>query len=91
MAKAKKKSKRKHKLIDQDWDPWYCKMLDAVAEYMESMSEKSTPESEERDHRIIRALIEFYGFSFEDVADILDDVNARVEYLEQQKKLSENH
>lgn len=83
MAKAKKKQIKKR--VKTDWDPWYCKMLDAVAEYIENIEAAEGEDISERDHTIIRALVEFYGFDYENIGQILDDMNVRVVQLEKQK------
>lgn len=92
MATKKKTTKRtKKKWVEPDWDPWYCRMLDAVGEYMDGIGHRVDPEIDDRDIRIIRALIEFYGFDSDEMKDILDDINTRTEQLEQQAKEKENH
>jgi len=80
------KAKEVKELIDHEWDPWYCKMLDAVREYMDNMEGEPSNEITDRDIRIIRALIEFYGFEPEDIAVVLDDVETRIDQLEREKK-----
>lgn len=92
-TKVKKKNTRrtKKKFIEPDWDPWYCKMLDAVGEYMDTMGERDDTEISYRDINIIRALIQFYGFDSDEMKDILDDINTRTEYLEQKAKEEFNH
>jgi len=89
MAKAKKatkkvksKGKQVKKLVEPQWDPWYCKMLDAVGEYLDTISERDDKDINERDLRIIKALIEFYGFDAEELKDILDDVEERSTQLD---------
>ena len=92
MATKKKTTKRtKKKWVEPEWDPWYCKMLDAVGEYLDTIGNRPDPEINERDFRIIRALIEFYGFESDNIKDILDDINTRTEQLEKQAKENDSH
>ena len=58
------KKKRKKQEIETQWDPWYCKMLDAVTEYIDNIDDTGEEDISERDHRIIQALVEFYGFNY---------------------------
>lgn len=83
MATKKKVTKRtKKKVVEPEWDPWYCKMLDAVGEYLDTIGDRPDQEITDRDFTIIRALIEFYGFEPSEIQDILDDINTRTEQLE---------
>ena len=91
VTKAKKKAKRVQKWVEPQWDPWYCKMLDAVGEYLDGIGERENPDIDQRDITIIRALIEFYGFEPEDMKDILDDVNTRTDQLERMEKDNGSH
>jgi hypothetical protein len=89
-TKSKKKTKRAKKWVEPEWDPWYCKMLDAVGEYMDTIGHRPDPEITDRDFIIIKALVEFYGFDADEMQDILDDINTRAEQLERQKE-NDNH
>ena len=83
MAKDKSKKKNKKKKSKIVWDPWYGKMLDAVSEYIETIADRGDFEFNERDHRIVRALIEFYGFDpNSDFEIILEDVEHNHIYKE---------
>lgn len=83
MATKKKVTKRtKKKVVEPDWDPWYCKMLDAVGEYLDTIGARPDTEITERDFVIIKALIEFYGFDSGEMEDILNDMDKRTEQLE---------
>ncbi len=86
---------------DIDWDPedfedlddpeieeWYVKMLDAVGEYMDGITQREDPNITQRDITIIRALIDFYGFEYEDMMEVLEDILARNEELEMEEKNS---
>jgi hypothetical protein len=86
---SKKKSVRKtlNKKIQVLWDPWYSKMLEAVGEYMDSIAKREEPNYNARDERIVKALIEFYGFETDDIAPILEDVETH--FLQNERK--ENH
>lgn len=68
--------------VEPEWDPMYVKMLDAVGEYLDSMGEREGDTPNQRDIRIIRALIEFYDFEPEYIHDIMEDVLTRTEQLE---------
>ena len=86
-AKLKKGTNKAEKVIEPEWDPWYVKMLDAVGEYMDTITYKEEEDIDDRDIRIIQALIDFYGFDVDDMADVLDDI----ETLEKQRKDNETH
>jgi hypothetical protein len=86
LKKGSKKVKRTKKFVEPQWDPWYCKMLDAVGEYLDSLSERENQEIDQRDITIIKALIEFYGFEPDELKDVLDDVNTRTDQLERMEK-----
>ena len=92
-TKVKKQNTRrtKKKFIEPEWDPWYCKMLDAVGEYMDTIGHRPDPEINDRDILIIKALIDFYGFDTSEMQEILDDLNTRTEFLEQKAKEEYNH
>lgn len=72
----------KKDFIEPEWDPTYVKMLDAVGEYLDNMGDRDKDQVNERDIRIIRALIEFYDFEPEYIHDIMEDVLTRTEQLE---------
>lgn len=81
---AKKKVVRKsvRRNFDSMWDPWYSKMLEAVGEYMDSIVVREDPKYNERDDRIVKALIEFYGFETDSIKDILRDAEQRMDQLD---------
>ena len=88
---SKKKSVRKKAVrktvlrkYDSMWDPWYSKMLEAVGEYMDSVVARENPEYTERDDRIVKALIEFYGFEVDNIKDILKDAEDRMNQLDKE-------
>ena len=87
---SKKKAARKpsRKVLKTFWDPWYGKMLEAVGEYMDSVVARENPKYNERDDRIVKALIEFYGFEAEDIGSILEDAETR---MDEKDKEQENH
>ncbi len=85
-TKSKKKTKKNKDWVDPDWDPWYIKMLDAVGEYMDAIGHRLDPEINDRDIRIINALIEFYGFHEYNMEEILEDINSRAEQKERHKE-----
>lgn len=93
VIKAKKKnvSKTKKKFIEPDWDPWYCKMLDAVGEYMDTIGEKQDAEVTAHEIIVIKALVDFYGFDNSNLEEILDDLYTRAEILEKKSKTVSNH
>jgi hypothetical protein len=70
--------------FEPEFDEWYTRMLDAVGEYMDTISDREDQNITQRDITIIRALIDFYGFHSEDMMEVLDDVVARAELLEQE-------
>jgi K+/H+ antiporter YhaU regulatory subunit KhtT len=76
--------------IEPEWEDTYVRMLDAVGEYLDSMGDRNITEVNERDIRIIRALIEFYDFEAEDIQDILKDVLDRTEQLEREEESKVN-
>lgn len=66
--------------IEPDWDPKYVRMLDALIEYLDDVGQREVTAINERDIRIIKALIEFYDFEVsdnQDILDIMDDVKIR--------------
>lgn len=83
---TKKKVMRKtvRRKYDAIWDPWYTKMLEAVGEYMDSIVVREDPKYNERDDRIIKALVEFYGFEVDDLKDILRDAEHRMNQLDEE-------
>lgn len=85
-TKVKKKAARrtKKKFVEPDWDPWYCKMLDAVGEYLDEIGKRPNQDITLRDFTIIRALIEFYGFDAGEIQEILDDISTRTDQLQRQ-------
>jgi len=71
--------------VEPEWDTKYVRMLDAVIEYMDSIGQREVTAVNERDIRIIRALIEFYDFEVydnQDILDVMDDVRQRVSQLD---------
>jgi len=85
MATKKKVTRRtKKKVVEPDWDPWYCKMLDAVGEYLDTIGLRPNPDITPRDFIIIKALIEFYGFDSDEMEDILNDMDKRTEQLQRE-------
>lgn len=90
VTKTKKKTKRTKKWVEPEWDPWYCKMLDAVGEYLDTINSRPNSEIDMRDYTIIRALIEFYGFDSDQIKEILDDLDTRTDQLQKQKE-NESH
>jgi hypothetical protein len=73
-------------LDDPEAEEWYVKMLDAVGEYMDGIAQREDPNINQRDITIIRALIDFYGFEYEDMMDVLEDLVNRTEELEIEEK-----
>jgi hypothetical protein len=60
-------------------------MLDALIEYLDEIGQRDIKVINERDIRIIKALIEFYDFEVldnQDILDIMDDVKERVNELD---------
>lgn len=71
--------------IEPEWEAKYVKMLDALIEYLDEIGQRDITVINERDIRIIKALIEFYDFEVldnQDLLDIMDDVKARVNELD---------
>ena len=71
--------------VEPEWDEKYIQLLDALIDYLESIGQRDQVSIGERDIRIIKALIEFYDFEIydnQDIVDIMDDVKARVEELD---------
>ena len=70
--------------VEPDWDPKYVRMLDAVIEYMDSVGLRDDPSINQRDIKIIQALIEFYDFEVldnQDILDVMDDIKVRVDQI----------
>jgi hypothetical protein len=70
--------------VEPDWDPKYVRMLDAVIEYMDSVGLRDDPSINQRDIKIIQALIEFYDFEVldnQDILDVMDDIKIRVDQI----------
>ena len=75
--------------VEPEWDPNYVRMLDAVIEYMDDVGSRDEPKINQRDIRIIQALIEFYDFEVldkQDIVDVMDDVKIRVSQLDEEEK-----
>jgi hypothetical protein len=71
--------------MEPEWEEKYVKMLDALIEYLDEIGQRDIKVINERDIRIIKALIEFYDFEVldnQDILDIMDDVKARVNELD---------
>ena len=71
--------------IEPEWEAKYVKMLDALIEYLDTIGQREVTAINERDIRIIKALVEFYDFEVldnQDLLDIMDDVKARVNELD---------
>ena len=71
--------------IEPEWEEKYVKMLDALIEYLDEIGQRDIKTINERDIRIIKALIEFYDFEVldnQDILDIMDDVKSRVNDLD---------
>jgi len=71
--------------MEPEWEEKYVKMLDALIEYLDEIGQRDVKVINERDIRIIKALIEFYDFEVldnQDILDIMDDVKARVNDLD---------
>lgn len=71
--------------MEPEWEEKYVKMLDALIEYLDEIGQRDIKVINERDIRIIKALIEFYDFEVldnQDILDIMDDVKARVNDLD---------
>jgi hypothetical protein len=71
--------------MEPEWEEKYVKMLDALIEYLDEIGQRDIKVINDRDIRIIKALIEFYDFEVldnQDILDIMDDVKARVNELD---------
>ena len=71
--------------IEPEWEAKYVKMLDALIEYLDDIGQRDIKVINERDIRIIKALVEFYDFEVldnQDLLDIMDDVKSRVNDLD---------
>lgn len=71
--------------LEPEWNTKYVRMLDALIEYLDTIGQREVTTINERDIRIIKALIEFYDFEVldnQDILDIMDDVKARVNELD---------
>lgn len=71
--------------IEPEWEAKYVKMLDALIEYLDDIGQRDIKTINERDIRIIKALVEFYDFEVldnQDLLDIMDDVKSRVNDLD---------
>ena len=70
--------------LEPEWDAKYVRMLDAVIEYLDSISQREDTRINQRDITIIQALIEFYDFEVQDnqdILDVMDDVKIRANEL----------
>ena len=70
--------------VEPDWDPKYVRMLDAVIEYMDTIGEREDSSINQRDIKIIQALIEFYDFEVldnQDILDVMDDIKIRADQI----------
>ena len=73
-----------YEFVEPEWEPKYLQMLDALVEYLDNIGQRQVTSINERDIRIIKALIEFYDFEVvdnQDILDIMDDVKIRVSSL----------
>ncbi len=80
--------------IEPEWEAKYVKMLDALIEYLDEIGQRDIKTINDRDIRIIKALIEFYDFEVldnQDILDIMDDVKQRVDELDFTEKKDDNH
>ena len=71
--------------VEPEWEEKYVKMLDALIEYLDEIGQRDIKVINERDIRIIKALVEFYDFEVldnQDLLDIMDDVKSRVNDLD---------
>ena len=71
--------------VEPEWEAKYVKMLDALIEYLDNIGQREVTAINERDIRIIKALVEFYDFEVldnQDLLDIMDDVKSRVNDLD---------
>jgi hypothetical protein len=74
-----------YEYMEPEWEEKYIKMLDALIEYLDNIGQREVTAINERDIRIIKALIEFYDFEVldnQDIIDIMDDVKQRVNDLD---------
>lgn len=72
--------------MEPEWEAIYERMLDALIEYLDSIGQREITTINERDIRIIKALIEFYDFEVtdnQDILDIMDDVTDRVQQIDE--------
>ena len=70
--------------VEPDWDTKYVRMLDAVIEYMDTIGEREDSSINQRDIKIIQALIEFYDFEVldnQDILDVMDDIKIRADQI----------
>jgi hypothetical protein len=71
--------------MEPEWEEKYVKMLDALIEYLDEIGQRDIKVINDRDIRIIKALVEFYDFEVldnQDLLDIMDDVKERVNELD---------
>jgi hypothetical protein len=71
--------------MEPEWEAKYIMMLDALIEYLDEIGQREVKTINDRDIRIIKALIEFYDFEVldnQDILDIMDDVKERVSELD---------
>jgi hypothetical protein len=71
--------------MEPEWEAKYIMMLDALIEYLDEIGQREVKTINDRDIRIIKALIEFYDFEVldnQDLLDIMDDVKERVSELD---------
>jgi hypothetical protein len=71
--------------MEPEWEAKYIMMLDALIEYLDEIGQRDIKVINERDIRIIKALVEFYDFEVldnQDLLDIMDDVKSRVNDLD---------
>lgn len=79
--------------MEPEWETKYVRMLDALIEYLDSIGQREITTINERDIRIIKALIEFYDFEVvdnQDILDIMDDVTDRVQQMDEFEKGDES-
>jgi hypothetical protein len=75
----------KFEYMEPEWEAKYILMLDALIGYLDEIGQRDITSINERDIRIIKALIEFYDFEVldnQDIIDIMDDVRQRVNDLD---------
>lgn len=80
--------------VEPEWQKKYVRMLDALIEYLDDIGQRDITVINERDIRIIKALIEFYDFEVidnQDILEIMDDVKQRVDELDFTEKKDDNH